>query len=99
MNHAEKYQLVRDVIAINVGSIRKQCGYSQAKFAETISVDRSYINQIERGKENVTVDILVKIADGLDVPLTSLLSGLQAEPPYKLDSQVLDQALNSSEGR
>ena len=90
MNHAEKYRLVRAIIGNNVRTLRKQLGYSQAKFAETIAVDRSYINQLERGKENVTVDILVKVADGLDVPLANLLDGLQHEPPYKLDNHLVD---------
>ena len=97
MNHAEKYQIVRTVIGINVGAIREQRGISQSKFAETISVDRSYYNQLERGKENVTVDILVKIADGLDVPLTYLLAGLQEEPPYELDSHAVERALKSTD--
>lgn len=90
MNNAEEYKRVRTVIGINVGTIRKQRGLSQTKLAETISVHRSYINQIEGGKENVSVDILVKIADGLDVPLAYLFTGLDINPPYKLDQQVVN---------
>ena len=92
MNNAEEYKLVRQVIGINVGAIRKQRKLSQAKLAESISVDRSYVNQLEGGKENVTVDILVKLADGLDVPLTTLLTGLHLDPPYKLDRAAFNYA-------
>ena len=92
MNNAEEYKLVRQVIGINVGTIRKQRKLSQAKLAESISVDRSYVNQLEGGKENVTVDILVKLADGLDVPLTTLLTGLHLDPPYKLDRAAINYA-------
>ena len=90
MNNSEEYKLVRTVIGINVGTIRKQRGISQTKLAETISVHRSYINQLEGGKENVSVDILVKIADGLDVPLAQLFAGLDIDPPYRLDQRVVN---------
>ena len=95
MNNAEEYRIVRSVIGLNVGIIRKRNELSQAKLAETICVDRSYLNQLEGGKENVTVDILVKIADGLDVPLGALLAGLDEVPPYKLDASAIDRTPNS----
>lgn len=80
---------VRLVVADNIRALRDECGHSQAQFAEMISVNRSYLNQIELGKENISVDILVKIADGLDKPIIDFLVGLDAEPPHKLATRIL----------
>ena len=47
-------------------------------------MDRSHLNQLIGGKSNVTLDVLVKIADGLGVPLTDLFFGLGDVPPHQL---------------
>ena len=44
----------------------------------------SDLNQLINGKHNFTLDMLVKIADGLDVPLADLFVGLDELPPHKL---------------
>lgn len=49
-----------------------------------IGMNRTYLSDLENEKGNVTVDILVKIADGLDVPITALFAGLEDAPPRKL---------------
>lgn len=89
MKHDDTSKLVRQVIAHNVRKLRKRTGQSQVKFAKMVSINRSYISQIENGKMNVSVDILVKIADGLDVPLASLLKGLEGAPPCKLPKDTV----------
>lgn len=71
----------RKVVGQNIGTLREERGMSQASFARTISVDRSYINGIENGKYNPSFDILVKIANGLGVPLSSFFKGLESNAP------------------
>ena len=75
--------LVRETFGNNLRALRLESGLTQTAFAQMISVDRSYISQIECGKENVSVDVLVKLADGLDVPITQLFEGLEDAPPRK----------------
>ena len=43
--------------------------YSQDEFAKIINVDRAYISRIETGKQNLTVESLIKICDGLNVSM------------------------------
>ena len=42
---------------------------SQEEFANNLGVDRAYISRVEAGKQNLTVESLIKICEGLDVSL------------------------------
>ena len=84
MRNDDASKIVQSAIGLNIGALRKRYGFSQAGFARMISVDRSYVNQIENGRKNPTVEVLIKIADGLDVPITELFCGLEVAPPRML---------------
>ena len=49
---------------------------SQEKFALSIGLDRTYISSVERGKRNVSIVNLEKIAKGLNISLSELLKGV-----------------------
>lgn len=55
-----------------IRSVRVERGYSQEGFAAHAGMDRSYYGAIERGEFNVTYSTIVKIADGLRVPVHEL---------------------------
>lgn len=97
MKHDAANSLVRHVIGFNIRTLRDQRGHSQAKFAEMVGVNRSYLNQIEQGKMNASVNILVKISDGLDVPLPDLFRGLESQPPSRLPHDTVFAAVQFSE--
>jgi transcriptional regulator with XRE-family HTH domain len=61
-----------------IKAVRKKQGHTQESFALKAGIDRSYYGAIERGEFNVTVDTLMTIAAGLDVPVAELfgLAGL-----------------------
>lgn len=46
---------------------------SQERFADDVGMDRTYIGGIERGRRNPTLDVIVRLADGLGVPPAELL--------------------------
>ena len=52
--------------------LRKQRGLSQMKLAELSGVHLNEISNVERGERNAGVLSLLKIARGLDVPVTAL---------------------------
>lgn len=68
-------------LAIAIGaairSRREAAGYAQDEFAAVIDLDRSYYSHIERGRYNITVGILAKIAVGLGVEPDELLPRLK----------------------
>ena len=53
---------------------RKERGLSQELLAVDAGVDRSYMSGLERGKHNLTVMSLLRIAKALDCKATTLLS-------------------------
>lgn len=73
----------REVIGSNVREERLQANLSQTAFSQMVAVDRSHISRLENGKANITLEILIKFADGLDIPITRLFAGLDEEPPRK----------------
>lgn len=57
----------------HVKRIRITKGYSQEQLAAFAELDRTYISGIERGKRNVSLLNLVKLAKALDIPTKQLL--------------------------
>ena len=66
MNIHEKFGLA-------VAVLRKEKGYSQERFALEANIARKYMSDIENGKRNVSLDVMMRIADKLDVKLSVLL--------------------------
>ena len=69
MAHDNANNPVGQIIGRNIRALRDANGQSQVQFAEMIGISRPYLNQIEKGKMNWSLKMLVKIADGLDVPI------------------------------
>lgn len=59
-----------------VQSVRNERKISQEKLAELSELDRTYISSVERGKRNISILNIIKIADALNVPASSLLANL-----------------------
>lgn len=53
------------VLAENVKHYRKEEGLSQEDLAFETGLHRTYISSIERGKRNVSIENVAKIADAL----------------------------------
>ncbi|MGJ3404074.1 helix-turn-helix domain-containing protein [Glutamicibacter sp. Je.9.36] len=61
-----------------VRALRKAKGFtSQEAFANHLELDRTYVSGIERGRRNPTLDIIVKIANGLGEHPSALLSTIE----------------------
>lgn len=58
---------------------RSRLGFSQESFADSIGVHRTYVGSVERGERNVTLKNLLVIADGLQMPLSTLIAAAEAE--------------------
>lgn len=42
---------------------------SQEQFGQRLGFDKTYISRIESGKQNITIETLIKICEGLGVSL------------------------------
>lgn len=71
--------------------LRKAQDLSQYRFSAMIGMDRSYLIGIEKGRRNVSVDNLVRIAAGLDVSLSSLFEGITIDYQGACEQSDADQ--------
>ena len=62
----------RREIGLRVRQIREAQGLSLRKLALMVGMDYKYLFSIEHGEANATIDVLAKIADGLNIELRDL---------------------------
>ena len=60
-------------LGLAIRAIRSANGWSQERFADSISMHRAYYSSIERGEKNITVATLSRLAAGLGVKPHQLL--------------------------
>lgn len=53
---------------------RMQCNLTQIELSIRAKVDRNYIGMLERGERNPSYLSLLKIANGLEMPINELLT-------------------------
>jgi len=70
---------LNQLIAQNLKRIRRERKISLDRVAELTGVSKSMLAQIERGTSSPTVSTIWKIANGLKVSFTALMSSAQAE--------------------
>jgi transcriptional regulator with XRE-family HTH domain len=70
----------KEEFGIRVRELRAKTGLSQERFADTIQVGRSHMGKIENGKTNPSLEVIVRIANGLDLSLARLFETLDGRP-------------------
>lgn len=70
-----------EIIGKNVRSSRKQAGLSQQALAEKAGISYKYLGEIERGRGNLSVEILLKISIALGIAAGGLIDPAQANVP------------------
>ena len=63
----------------NIKKIRKKKGWSQKELGEMIGSHLSHINRIETGKQNPSLEVLIKLADALEVSIDGLVRGSEED--------------------
>src|SRR5690349_1621883 len=78
-----------------IGSIirdaRKHRGLTQQQLAERLSTSQSAINRIEKGHQNLSLDMLARIGSGLDSEIVALGAGpthLRVTGPTRLSGSI-----------
>lgn len=66
---------VRRAFGERVRELRHERNWSsQEAFSHHIGLDRTYVSAIERGRRNSTLEVIVRIARGLEVAPSELLT-------------------------
>ena len=56
--------------------IRREKKISQEKLALKCGIDRKYVNIIEKGKSNISIGMLNKLCDGLEIEILDFFKRL-----------------------
>lgn len=64
---------MRKILSKNVFKRRKALGFTQEDLAHRAKIDRTWVSTIETCKSGVTVDVIEKVAQALEVEAAELL--------------------------
>jgi transcriptional regulator with XRE-family HTH domain len=65
---------VKEKFGNKVKELREQKGYSIEYLSNISNVDRTYVSDIEKGKRNVSIEIMEKIIIALDSDLANFFN-------------------------
>jgi len=88
-------KLINEHIAINLKTLRKDRNFTLEDLSDICGVSRSMIGEIERGSTNPTILVLWKIANGLKIPLTTLIQ--EEQPDYYVVKHEDEVILNNTD--
>lgn len=66
-------------VGLAVRERRTAAGHSQVAFAAKADIDRLYLSRLERGMQNPSLLLLMRVAVELDVTLVELLKGVRLD--------------------
>lgn len=85
---------LKDIIAKNIKAHRLRLGLTQAELADRCDFQVQYVSRLETVPQNVSVDILVRVAAGLEVSIIELVGEIQ-QPRAKIRAiESFDHALD-----
>ncbi|WP_347240197.1 helix-turn-helix transcriptional regulator [Thermus sp.] len=58
-----------------LASFRRARNFTQEDLAELAGLDRSYVSQLERGLANPSLEVLLRIAQALEIDVCALVCG------------------------
>lgn len=73
MFYNKKMENLKTIIASNLRQQRAKYKISQEKLAELTGISQQFICSIETEKANPSVEVMVKIADALNITLNDLV--------------------------
>jgi transcriptional regulator with XRE-family HTH domain len=75
----------RKLLGRRIKELRQRRGFTQEQLAEIININPKYLSSIERGEENPTLELFLRLAKGLKVELYEIFEFTQeAEQPAQL---------------
>lgn len=59
----------KELIGNRIKELRKKRGLSQEKLSEKAEITPNYLSRVERGTENPTLDMFIRLANALEVEM------------------------------
>lgn len=86
---------LKQMIGARIKEVRSKKVLTQDQLSEKTNINPKYLSSIERGKENPTLNTLIKLAQSLDVNIDEFFTQIKVEDPEKrkdLIISLLDKA-------
>jgi len=80
---------LKQMIGSRIKEIRSKRGITQDQLSERMEINPKYLSSIERGKENPTLNTLLKLSESLEVSLDEVFSLVEIEDPDKRKSLII----------
>lgn len=91
---------LKEIFGENLRYYRKKKGLSQQEVGEITGVHRVYISEIERGRKNITIDIMEAICVTMGIKVTKMLKERTAkddEPAEEAPAEVAETKVTVEE--
>ena len=80
---------LKQMIGARIKEIRTKKGFTQEQLSERMEINPKYLSSIERGKENPTLNALIRLSESLNVDLGEIFSFIQVEDPVVSKSMII----------
>ena len=64
----------KKLVGMRIKSVRRGKGYSQEKLAELAGINAKYLSSVERGEENPTLDLFIRLSQSLKVDINEIFN-------------------------
>lgn len=80
---------LKQMIGARIKEIRTKKGITQEQLSERMEINPKYLSSIERGKENPTLNTLIRLSESLGVDLSEIFRFIQIEDPAERKSLII----------
>lgn len=88
----------KELIGVRLKRLRHGRKLSQEALAEKVGISPKYVSSIERGKENPTLDIIIKLAHALGVEIEEIFAISHEESNPKKLRELVNRLLKEADG-
>lgn len=83
-----QFDEIKRLIGGRIKEIRAKTGMTQEELAEKCDINSKYLSNIERGKENPTLNTIIKLSQSLGVEPYDLFTCLDSQDPAKAKALI-----------
>lgn len=87
----------KKMIGLRIKELRKSRGLSQEELAEKAETSPNYLSRMERGTENPTLDMLIKLSNALEVEMWEMFDFGHVAGQKELKESIQSFAKTSDE--
>jgi transcriptional regulator with XRE-family HTH domain len=68
---------IKHRLGIIIKKLRKDKSISQEELALLADIDRTYVGDIEKGERNISIDVLEKLANTLEISMSEIFTQIE----------------------